>query len=249
MMKISIITATFNNESTIADTMYAVNSQSYKNIEHVIIDGKSTDKTLEIINKTKTNSTVVISESDTGIYDALNKGIKLATGDIIALLHADDIYADNNILKNAVELFETQNTDSVYADLQYVSKNNINKIVRYWKSGNFEYKKLKKGWMPPHPTFLIKKNIYEKYGYFDTNFKIAADYDIILRFLGKYKITTAYLPQVMTKMRVGGASNKSLKNIILKMKEDAKALRKNGFPSWRIVFMKNFSKIHQLFKK
>lgn len=248
-MKVSIITATYNSEDTIADAIYAINSQTYNNIEHIIIDGASTDNTLEIANKLKTNSTKIISEPDKGIYDALNKGIKLATGEIIALLHADDIYAGNDIIENAVTLFKVAKTDSIYADLQYVAKSNINNIIRYWKSGSFEYKKLFKGWMPPHPTFIIKKEIYNKYGLFDTNFRIAADYDIVLRFLGKHKITTSYLPEVMTKMRVGGESNKSIKNIIKKMKEDAKALRKNGFPSWRIVFMKNVSKIPQLFKR
>ena len=133
--------------------------------------------------------------------------------------------------------------------MQYVAKENTNKIIRYWKSGNFTYSKLKKGWMPPHPTFLVKKKIYDKFGLFDTNFKIAADYDIILRFLGKHRISTAYFPKVMIKMRIGGESNKSFKNILKKMKEDVKALKKNKIGNWHTVFFKNIIKIPQLFLK
>ena len=246
--KVSIITACYNSEETIADAIYTVSSQTYENIEHIIIDGASKDKTLEIINKNKGRISKIISEPDSGIYDALNKGIRNATGNIIAFMHADDIYMDNDVIKNAVELFNLENVDSIYADLQYVAKENLSKIIRHWESGKFSYSKLKKGWMPPHPTFLVKKEIYDRFGLFDTNFRIAADYDIILRFLGKYKITTAYLSQVMIKMRVGGASNRSLKNIIQKSKEDLRALRKNNMGGFYTLFMKNITKIPQLFK-
>jgi len=248
-MKFSIITATYNSQNTIADAMFAVNSQTYENIEHIIIDGASTDKTLEIVKKHKKEYTKVISESDTGIYDALNKGIKNSTGDVIAFLHADDIYANNDIIKQIANLFKQDQCDSVYGDLQYVAKDNLNKIIRYWKSGKFTFSKLKKGWMPPHPTFFVKKDIYNKFGTFDTSFRIAADYDIILRFLGSNKISTTYLPEVMIKMRIGGESNKSIKNIIKKMQEDVKALKKNKLGNWHTVFMKNIIKIPQLFKK
>ena len=248
-MKISIITATYNSQDTILDAIQSVASQSYDNIEHIIIDGKSTDNTLSIIKKNSDKFSKIISESDEGIYDALNKGIKNATGDIIAFLHADDIYADNTIIENAVKLFSEKEADSIFGDLQYVSKEDTNKIIRYWKSGEFTISKLKKGWMPPHPTFFVKKEVYDKFGMFDTSFRIAADYDIILRFLGKHKISTAYLPEVMIKMRVGGESNKSIKNIIKKMKEDVKALKKNKLGNWHTVLLKNFIKIPQLFKK
>lgn len=248
-MKVSIITATYNNENTVEDTVLSVSSQTYKNIEHIIIDGNSSDNTIQIIKKHQDKIAKIISEPDKGIYDALNKGIKYASGDIICFLHADDIYADDTIIEKAVILFSEKQTDSIYGDLQYVAKEDTGKIIRYWKSGEFTFSKLKKGWMPPHPTFLVKKEIYENCGVFDTNFKIAADYDIILRFLGKHKISTAYFPKVMIKMRIGGESNKSLKNIIKKMKEDVKALKKNKTGNWHTVILKNFIKIPQLFKK
>ncbi len=248
-MKISIITATYNNEATISDTVNSVASQTYDNIEHIIIDGKSTDNTLYVIKKNSGRISKIISEPDNGIYDALNKGIKNATGEIIAFLHADDIFASNTIIEKAINLFKEKQTDGIYGDLQYVSKENTDKVIRYWKSGEFEISKLKKGWMPPHPTFFVKKGIYEKFGTFDTGFKIAADYDIILRFLGKHKISIAYLPEVMIKMRIGGESNKSIKNIIQKMKEDVKTLKKNNLGNWHTVLLKNISKIPQLLKK
>ena len=248
-MKFSIITATYNSQNTIVDAINSVASQTYENIEHIIIDGASTDKTISIINEVKSKVSKIISEPDEGIYDALNKGIKNATGDVIVFLHADDIFAENTIIEKAANLFLEKQTDSIYGNLQYVAKEDTNKIIRYWKSGKFTLSKLKKGWMPPHPTFFVKKNIYNKFGTFDTKFRIAADYDIILRFLGSNKISTAYLPIVMIKMRIGGESNKSIKNILKKMKEDVKALKKNNFGGWHTVFMKNIIKIPQLFKK
>ncbi len=248
-MRISIITATYNNETTISDAVNSVASQTYDNIEHIIIDGKSNDNTLSIIKEKSGRISKIISEPDNGIYDALNKGIKNSTGDIVAFLHADDIFVNNTIIEKAVNLFKEKQTDSIYGDLQYVSKENTDKIIRYWKSGEFSFSKLKKGWMPPHPTFFVKKEIYEKYGLFDTDFRIAADYDIILRFLGNFKISTAYLPEIMIKMRIGGESNKNVKNILQKMKEDAKALKKNNLGNWHTVILKNIIKIPQLLKK
>ena len=248
-MKVSIITATFNSEDTIEDAVKSVHSQTYKNIEHIIIDGSSTDRTIQIIKKYKDKIAKIVSEPDKGIYDALNKGINNASGEIICFLHADDIYAGDTIIEKAVMLFSEKQSDSIYGDLQYVAKENTSKIIRYWKSGNFTYSKLKKGWMPPHPTFFVKKKIYDKFGLFDTDFKIAADYDIILRFLGKHRISTAYFPEVMIKMRIGGESNKSFKNILKKMKEDVRALKKNKTGNWHTVLFKNIIKIPQLFLK
>lgn len=248
-MKVSIITATYNNEETVEEAIISVFNQSYKNIEHIIIDGYSSDKTIQFLNKHQDKISKIISEPDKGIYDALNKGIKNSTGDLIAFLHADDIYTDNKIIEEAVDLIKKEKTDSLYADLLYVSKNNTNKIIRNWKAGKFKYSKLKKGWMPPHPTFLVKKEIYNKFGAFDVSFRIAADYDIILRFLGKHRISSSYLPKVMIKMRIGGESNKSLKNIIYKMKEDLKAIKKNNTGNWITLIFKNIIKIPQLFVK
>jgi glycosyltransferase len=248
-MKVSIITATYNNENTILDTIVSVTCQTYPEIEHIIVDGLSSDKTLEIINRTPNRVSKIISEHDNGIYDALNKGINAATGNIVCFLHADDLFADHLVIEDIVKLFKLTNTDSVYADLQYVSRSNTDKVVRYWKSGVFSLNKLKWGWMPPHPTFVVKKKIYLSFGLFDTNFKISADYDVILRFLGVGKITVSYLPRVTVKMRVGGKSNKSLSNIFLKMYEDVKVLNKNKLGHIHTVWFKNLIKIPQWFKK
>ncbi len=246
-MTISIITATYNNQKTVEQTIQSVLNQTYANIEYIIIDGQSTDKTLTIVQKYKSRISKFISEADKGIYDALNKGVEIATGEVIGFLHADDFYTDESIVGKIAEIFKTQNTDSVYGDLEYVSASNTKKTIRHWKAGQFNFKELKKGWMPPHPTFYVKKTIYEKYGNFNLNYKIAADYDLILRFLGKYKISTTYLPQVLVKMRWGGASNRSLSNIIQKSKEDYFALKKNKIGGLVSLFYKNFRKLGQFF--
>jgi len=247
-MKISVITAVYNNENTIEDALKSVLSQTHTNVEYIVIDGKSTDKTLNIIKRYEDKIDTLVSEADSGIYDALNKGIKYATGDIVCFLHSDDIYENENVLQKVNALFEKENVDSVYGDLVYVNKENINKVVRYWKSGEYSHSKLKNGWMPPHPTFFVKREVYEKYGSFDTSFRIAADYDTVLRFLGVQRITTAYLPEVLIKMRLGGESNKSLANLKKKTLEDIKALRKNDIGGYMTIIMKNLSKIPQFFK-
>ena len=244
-MKISIITSVFNNKNEIAETIESVISQTHSNIEYIIIDGGSTDGTLEIINAYKNRIGLVISEPDKGIYDGLNKGLALATGEVIGFLHSDDLYEDNYVIEKVAMAFQDNKVDSVYGDLVYVSKNDVSKVIRYWKSGFFTPKKLRCGWMPPHPTLFIKRRIYEQYGVFNTNFKIAADYDVILRFLGKYTISTHYIDNVLIKMRVGGASNKSLKNIFLKSKEDLVAMQNNGVGNIYSLLIKNFSKIQQ----
>ncbi len=247
MMTISIITASFNSQKTLEHTIQSVLSQTYTNIEYIIIDGQSTDGTLNIIKKYKAKINSLISETDLGMYDALNKGIKLASGELIGFLHSDDFYSNNQVIENVINVFRTQNTDSVYGDLEYVSTVNTEKIIRNWKAGQFSMKELKKGWMPPHPTFFVKKRVYDKLGGFNLKHKIAADYDLMLRFLGKYKISTAYIPEVLVKMRWGGASNRSLANIIQKSKEDYIALKDNNIGGLRSLFFKNFRKLDQFF--
>jgi len=244
-VKISIITATYNNKKTIAQCIESVVNQTYSNIEHIIIDGQSTDNTLTIAKNYSEKISRIISEADQGMYYALNKGIKIASGDIIAFLHADDFYVNNEVIEDVISQFEKLNTDSVYGDLQYVKKNNTNLVIRNWKAGDFNFKKLKFGWMPPHPSFFVKKEIYNKYGLFNTDFKIAADYDLMIRFLGKHKISISYLPKVIVKMRWGGKSNKNIKNIISKMQEDYKSIKQNNIGGFRTLFFKNFGKIKQ----
>ncbi len=214
-MKVSIITVVYNGKNTIEDCLKSIYSQTYPAIEHIVVDGGSTDGTLDIIKRNKKSISKWISEPDKGIYDALNKGIKMAAGDIIGFLHADDVYAHDKVIETVVSNMKKYNVDSCYGDLLYVDKNNTNKIIRYWKSQPYRNGLFRKGWMPPHPTFFVKKEVYEKYGYFNTNFKIASDYELMLRFLHKYKISTCYIPEVLIKMRLGGASNRSLKNLII----------------------------------
>ncbi len=248
-MKISIITIAYNSGLSIADAINSVLSQTYTDIEYIIVDGKSKDNTVEVVKSFGDRISKFVSEPDKGIYDALNKGVRMATGDVIGFMHSDDLFASDTILEKVAEIFKNHDTDSLYGDLQYVYKNDTNKVLRYWKSGKFTIGRLRRGWMPPHPTFYVKKKIYDQHGVFNTDFRIAADYDTMLRFLGKYRITTHYLPEVMVKMRVGGASNRSLKNIIKKSKEDMKAIRDNEFGSVLTLVLKNLRKLTQFIVK
>jgi glycosyltransferase len=244
-MKISIITSVWNNKETIKDAIESVLSQTYKNIEYIVVDGASSDGTIEIVQKYRDNITKFISEKDSGIYDGLNRGISLATGDVVAFLHSDDIYANYTIIEEIAQQFESdESLDGIYGDLVYTPKNDTDKVLRYWKSKEFEIGLLSKGWMPAHPTLFLKREMYEKYGKFDLDFKIAADYDFMLRIL-KSNINVKYFPKVIYKMRVGGESNKSIKNIILKSKEDLKALKKNNVGGIFTLIIKNLSKIKQ----
>jgi glycosyltransferase len=249
-MKVSIITAVFNGRNTIEDCMKSFLLQSHKNVEYIIIDGGSTDGTLDLIRNYKDKITQLVSEPDKGIYDALNKGIRLASGDIVGFLHADDLYAHKDVIKTVADVIKVQNVDSCYGDLLYVNKNNLNKIIRYWESSPYQYGKFKSGWMPPHPTFFVKREIYDRYGSFNTDFRIAADYELMLRFLVKYRISTQYIPDVLIKMRLGGVSNRSLKNLAIKSSEDYKAWKINNLNGGLFtVLLKNLSKAPQFFKR
>ncbi len=245
-MKVSIITATYNSEKTIQDTVLSVSRQDYVDIEHIIVDGESSDKTLAIINNCNVKDLKIISEPDEGIYDAFNKGIKNSTGDIIGFLHSDDIFFDDTCITRLVDALKTNNCDAVYGNLEYVSKENINNVIRFWKSKKYNMQSFNKGWMPPHPTFFVRKKIYEDFGCFDTTYKISGDYEIIVRFLLKYKISATYLNYVITKMRIGGTSN-SLINIKLKLKEDMRVMRKFKINRFFGLMGKNISKINQFF--
>ena len=247
MLTISIITVCYNSSKTILDTIKSVNLQSYKYIEHVFIDGLSTDNTTEIIRSNSKKTNLIISEEDSGLYDAINKGVLNATGDIIALLHSDDIFSSSEIILDLIEKIQNENLDGVYGDLQYVDKINTNKIIRFWKSCEFNPNLLRKGWMPAHPTLILKKEVYLKHGVFDKSFKIAADYDFMLRIFKDSNLKFGYLPKVVNKMRVGGASNRSLKNIIKKSKEDYRAIRSNNIGGFITLVLKNTSKIKQFF--
>ncbi|HZF62996.1 MAG TPA: glycosyltransferase family 2 protein [Chitinophagaceae bacterium] len=243
--KISIITVTYNSSATIADTLKSVRSQTYPNIEHIVVDGYSTDNTLAIV-KSFPHVSKCISEKDAGIYDAMNKGLKLATGDIIGILNSDDMYADEDVLMKVAEEFSSGDVDTLYGDLHYVHPHNTDKVVRVWKSGNFAKSSFHYGWMPPHPTFFVRKEVYDTVGLFNISLKTAADYELMLRILYKHGYNANYLPHVMVKMRAGGISNGSLKKRWTANKEDRMAWRLNGLqPYFFTLYMKPLRKIFQ----
>ena len=248
-MKVSIITVTYNSALTIEDTIQSVLEQTYPNIEYIIIDGESTDDTLQKIEPYSDKLSKFVSEKDSGMYDALNKGIKLATGDIIGILNSDDFYTDKFVIEEVVKIFLEEHSDAVYADLQYVDSNHTNKIIRNWKSGNYKPGDFLYGWMPPHPTFFVKKDIYRKFGNFSMELKSAADYELMLRFIHKHQIRLSYLKRVIVKMRAGGMSNSSLKNRMRANKEDRKAWSMNQItPRFYTLWFKPLRKILQYLK-
>ncbi|SEL20072.1 glycosyltransferase [Maribacter orientalis] len=247
-MKVTIITATYNSEETLSMALNSVKEQDYKNIEHVFVDGASTDGTLDIIKEMSLQNPQIkyISESDEGIYDAINKGLNMATGDIIGFVHSDDFLSNPNIISDIVELFKKGNYTGVYGNLLYVDKLDTTKVIRNWESNVFHFKLLQRGWMPAHPTLFLKKEVYTECGNFDKSYKIAADYDFMLRVLRKSEYKFGFLPQVITKMRMGGASNKRIANLILKSQEDFRAMKTNDLKNpLAVLFLKNFSKLKQ----
>lgn len=248
MYKVSIVTVVFNGVTTIEDCIESISGQTYPDMEHIIIDGGSTDGTQEIIKKHEKHISGWTSEPDNGIYDAMNKGIAMTTGDIIGILNADDIYADNHVIADVIKTFAENKTETCYSDLMYVDRNNTDKVVRYWKSGDFHKERFRQGWMPPHPTFFVKKNVYERYGLLNLDFPLAADYELMLRFLYKHGVSTRYIPKVLVKMRTGGTSKPGLYTIKAIM-ENHRAWKVNGLtPNLMTFFMKPFSKIGQYFQ-
>jgi glycosyltransferase len=247
--KISVITATFNSASTIESTLLSIINQDYQNKELIVIDGGSTDETLSIIEKYKSSISIIISEKDNGIYDALNKGISLATGDVIAILHSDDFYIHNKVISNVIETFINFKSDSVYGDLIYVDRFDTNRIIRKWISGNYKHGKFIQGWMPPHPSFFVKKECYDRYGKFNLSLKSSADYELMLRFLHKHKITTVYLNEFLVKMRIGGQSNVSLLNRLKANREDKLAWKLNNIkPAFYTLLFKPLRKLIQFIR-
>lgn len=247
-MKISVITAVFNNRDTVADALESILGQTHDDVELIVIDGGSTDGTLDVLQQYRDRLAVLVSESDRGIYDALNKGLRLASGEVVGFLHSDDLYADEHVLTRLTEAFSDPGVEAVYSDLVYVRKDAPDRVVRYWKSGVFTLRKLRRGWMPPHPTLYVRREWYEHIGGFDTSYRIAADYDFMLRMLMRDEIRVAYIPEVLVKMRIGGASNRSLSNMLLKSSEDYRALRNNRVGGLPALLWKNISKLPQFLK-
>ena len=250
MLKVSIVTVCYNAADTIEDTIKSVSAQTHPNIEYIIVDGGSTDGTLDIIKRYRPRIAVLISEPDKGLYDAMNKGFKIATGDIIGIINADDVLADENVVATVMERMETSGADVCWGDLVYVGRDNLTKTVRYWKSSEYDEGKFEMGWHPPHPTFYARREMYERCGYFNLGFTIAADYELMLRFVKKYEAKTCYIPKVLVKMRTGGVSNRSLKNIIRANKEVYRAWKANDLTGGLLTpILKPLSKIFQYKKQ
>ncbi|MFN5183378.1 MAG: glycosyltransferase family 2 protein [Bacteroidota bacterium] len=245
-MKISIITATFNSAATLKDTIESVVSQDYPSFEYIVKDGQSVDGTIEIVRSFGDAASKFVSKKDAGIYDALNQGLEMATGDVIGFLHSDDVYTGSSVLSKIAKQFEAKKCDAVYSDLYYVSRDNTDNIIRKWKSGNYKDGMFLNGWMPPHPTFFVRREIYEQFGNFNTDLKSAADYELMLRFIHKNKIRISYLEEFTVKMRTGGQSNISLSNRYLANMEDRRAWQLNGLkPRFYTLTWKPIRKIFQ----
>ena len=248
-MKISIITVVWNNQKTIKDAIGSVLEQTYKNIEYIIIDGASTDGTVEIIQSYEDKISKFVSEPDKGLYDAMNKGINLATGDVVGILNSDDFYIDKNIINKIVKEFEEKEVDSLFADLIFVKPENLTKTVRYYDSSKCFPNKFQYALYPAHPTFFVKRKVYEKYGLFKIDYKIAADFDIMARFLYTNKISFTYLNEPIIKMRIGGVST-SFSSIWINSLEQLRVCKENGIKTNLFkIFFKYPSKILGLFKK
>ena len=246
-MKISIITAVYNRADSIHQAVISVQQQTYPDVEHVVIDGASTDGTLEVLKNCLDDRAMLLSEPDKGIYDALNKGMARASGDVVGIMHSDDFFPDTAVLQDVAVAFADPMFDAVYGDLDYVAKTDTSRVIRHWKSGAFDPSRLAWGWMPPHPALFLRRRVIEQWGGFDTCLRIAADYDAILRYFGQGKIRAAYIPRVLVKMRVGGESNRSLAKIWLKSREDYLALRRNKVGGLGALAWKNLSKLGQFF--
>jgi glycosyltransferase len=248
-LKISIITATLNAAETIEDTIKSVLSQDYMNIEHIIVDGGSTDGTLDILTKYQGQISRCISEPDNSIYDAMNKGIKLSNGDIIATLNSDDLYTNDTIVSQMAKFMQSKGLDAAYGDLVYVDRNKTNQVTRFWQAGEYKRGAFRYGWVIPHPTFFCRKQVFEKYGYFNEKFRVAADFELLLRFVEKHRIKVGYLAKVITKMRTGGKAN-VLRGIIYGNCEIIRSFRLNDLrlSPWFFI-VKPITKISQLFTK
>jgi glycosyltransferase len=237
-MRISVITVCHNSEKYLEHTIRSVITQTHKDLEYIIVDGNSEDGTKDVIRSFGSSVTKWISEPDNGLYDALNKGLAMATGDVIGFLHSDDFFVRDTVLSSIAGAFERNICDSVYGDIQYVDPANTDQPLTNRKAGKFRRYRLLLGWSPPHPTFYVKRTVYEQFGGFDTSFSIAGDYDSMIRFLAKRQITAIYVPEVLVRMRVGGISNRTMQLVRRKWKEDYRAMRENGFGNPITAFLK-----------
>lgn len=246
-MKITVITATYNSAATIIDTLASIAAQSYLNIEHVIIDGASKDDTVALVHQHGSSASKLVSERDSGIYDAMNKGLALATGDVVGFLNSDDVYADTDALQRVAQAFQDPRIDVVYGDLVFVAQDNLDRVIRYWKSRDYTPGACASGWMPPHPTFYARRSVYETHGGFDLAFPVAADFEMALRLLDKAHVQSRYIPSVQVRMRMGGESTRSLKSVFLQNGETSRACLKHGLPGGACFVLRRLvSKLPQL---
>jgi glycosyltransferase involved in cell wall biosynthesis len=243
--KVSIITVVYNNRAFVQEAIRSVLSQTYKNVEYIVIDGGSTDGTVECIKEHAAGITYFISEKDKGIYDAMNKGIRLATGEIVGILNSDDVYAHDRVLEMVVDVMKNAEIDACYGDLVYVNKD-MSRAVRLWRSCSYRKGLFSRGWTPPHPAFFVRRPVYEKYGVFDLNYVLAADFELLFRFLEKHQVCSVYVPGVFVKMRLGGATNKDIKNIVRQNREILHVLHSAGADASPVFFVsKIFEKVSQ----
>ncbi len=254
-MQVSLITCTNNSEKTIKSCCQSIYSQSYDNIEHIVIDKNSHDQTIAIVKQYQNKNTKIYYQKGLGIYNALNEGMRLCNGNIVGILHSDDEFVDKDTISNIASKFIEKNLDILFSNVYYTEKKNTNNIIRDWKSNfiegiqsnNFLNKKITNGWMPPHPSIFFKKDILSKIGYFDENFKISSDYDFIIRLFKEKDVRIFFLNKYTIKMRIGGVSNKNINNILIKMSEDFKIMKKFKFSAIKTLLLKNLSKIKQFF--
>lgn len=235
--KISIVTVCFNSARTIEETLISIQAQNYPHIEHIIVDGASTDNTLQIVQAHQEKITQIISEPDKGVYDAMNKGIACASGEVIGFLNADDIYASQDVLSQIALVFQDPKIQACYGDLVYFSDKQPEKVYRYWRSRSFVPGLFAKGWCPAHPTFFVRKSVYERCGGFNLSYRLGNDVELMMRFLEKYQIASVYLPRILVKMRLGGISNRGLRNIIIQNAEILKSANKLSIPISPVQFI------------
>jgi len=226
MLNLSIITATYNASKTLPDCLECIAKQSIQ-VEHILIDGASTDGTMKLLDSNREQLAHIVSEPDKGIYDAMNKGLKLSSGEVVGILNADDFYPSDNTLEKVLAVFDNPEIEACYGDLVYVDGQNPDRVVRFWRSGHFDLNKFYWGWMPPHPTFFVRRSVYESFGFFNLDLGSAADYEIMLRFMLKHQLKVAYIPEVLVHMRTGGVSNMSLRNRLKANQMDRMAWKVN----------------------
>jgi glycosyltransferase involved in cell wall biosynthesis len=244
--RISIITVTYNSAAYLQDCIDSIKSQDYDNIEYIIIDGKSSDGTQAIIRKNDDVVDFYLSETDKGMYDAINKGISIATGEFVGLLNSDDILDNPKVISRVVKTFTEQKVDSVYGDIEYVDRFDVNRVMRIWKGKPFKRSRFAYGWMPAHPSFYIRRSLIEKHGAYETHFYSAADYEFMCRYLYKHKVTSAYIPSLMVRMRLGGQSNNTLKARFRANRRDYLAMKRNDIPMPFVTsILKPLIKVHQ----